>query len=161
MIAHMHQANQESGKHCKVVMDLAGPKLRTGPIHRGHHVVRWRVGKDTRGESSLPRVSRWWPGSRMPVPCPRLTLCSRCLKLCCARPAPGDIVHVKDSDKKKRELTVIEKTDHACICTCEQGAYVLSRAELSLVRDGAEIATVTSASCPLSRSLFAFIPAIY
>ena len=54
MIAHMRRANQESGKQCKVLMDLAGPKLRTGPIHRGHHVVRWRVGKDARGAVVTP-----------------------------------------------------------------------------------------------------------
>ena len=54
MIAHMRRANQESGKHCKVLMDLAGPKLRTGPIQRGHHVVRWRVGKDARGAVVAP-----------------------------------------------------------------------------------------------------------
>jgi pyruvate kinase len=44
MITHLRRANQESGKHCRVLMDLAGPKLRTGPIRRGYHVVRWRAG---------------------------------------------------------------------------------------------------------------------
>ncbi len=54
MIAHMRRASQELGRHCKVLMDLAGPKLRTGPIHRGSHVVRWRVGKDARGSIVAP-----------------------------------------------------------------------------------------------------------
>jgi pyruvate kinase len=141
MIAHMQQANQESGKNCKVVMDLAGPKLRTGPIHRGHHVVRWHVDKDARGTVITPArialVAKLHDAGSLPsvdalLPAPETLLRA-------AR--PGDIVQVKDSRKKKRELTVVEKADHACVCTCEQGAYVLSRAELSLVRDGEEIAT--------------------
>src|ERR1019366_3444365 len=39
MIAHLRRATEESGKQCKVLMDLAGPKLRTGPLPHGHHVV--------------------------------------------------------------------------------------------------------------------------
>ena len=34
MIANMRRASQESGKPCKVLMDLGGPKLRTGPSTR-------------------------------------------------------------------------------------------------------------------------------
>lgn len=126
-------------------MDLAGPKLRTGPIHRGHHVVRWRVERDTRGAAISPaRIALAGrhadPGSFtavdavLPVP-------ETVLRLSRA----GDTVRVADSGGKKRDLTVIDKVDHARICTCEQGAYVLSRAELSLRRGGSEIATGPSA----------------
>lgn len=141
MIAHMHRANQESGKHCRVVMDLAGPKLRTGPIHRGHHVVRWRVGKDTRGDVIAPArialVARHYDAGSLPSVDALLPVPETLVRAAC----PGDIIRVKNSEKKKRELAVIEKSDHACVCTCEQGAYILSRAALSLLRDGAKIAT--------------------
>jgi pyruvate kinase len=61
----------------------------------------------------------------------------------------GDMIRIKDSSKKKRRLTVIEKADHCCVCTCEQGAYVLSRAECSVMRDGKEIATGHIGDLPL------------
>ncbi len=32
MIDHTRRAEQETGKVCKVMMDLAGPKMRTGPV---------------------------------------------------------------------------------------------------------------------------------
>ncbi len=32
IIQHIHQAESETGLTCKIVMDIAGPKLRTGPI---------------------------------------------------------------------------------------------------------------------------------
>ena len=141
MIAHMRQANQESSKHCKVAMDLAGPKLRTGPIHRGHHVVRWHVGKDARGTVITPArialVAKHHDDASLPSVDALLPVPETLLRAA----QPGDIVQIKDSNKKKRELTVVEARDHACICTCEQGAYVLSRAALTLVRGGDKIAT--------------------
>ncbi len=139
MIAHMRRANQDTGKHCKVVMDLAGPKVRTGPIHRGHHVVRWRVGKDARG--MVIAAARIALAAKDQEPLPPVDALLPAPENLVHSARPGDIIRVKDSRKKRRELTVIDKADHACICTCEQGAYVLSRAELSLVRDDVEIAT--------------------
>ncbi|MGA7934189.1 MAG: pyruvate kinase [Kovacikia sp.] len=32
MIDHIRQAEQETGKSCKVMLDLGGPKIRTGPV---------------------------------------------------------------------------------------------------------------------------------
>ena len=83
MIAHMRRANQESGKHCKVLMDLGGPKLRTGPIQQGHHVVRWRVVKDARGAIVAPArislVSRHASFGICGPPLARRFLCPRTL----------------------------------------------------------------------------------
>lgn len=141
MINHMQRANKESGKHCKVLMDLAGPKLRTGPIHRGHRVVRWRVDRDSRGTVVSP--ARITLTSRHAGP-ENLSAVDTLLPvpeafLQAAR--PGDTVQIKDNRKKKRKLTVTHKSEHACVCTCDHGAYVLSRAELSLLREGKKIAT--------------------
>ena len=35
MIGNLRRAQKEMNKQCKVLMDLAGPKLRTGPMQRG------------------------------------------------------------------------------------------------------------------------------
>ena len=141
MIAHLRRANQESGKHCKVLMDLGGPKLRTGAIQQGHRVVRWKVAKDARGAVAAPAriglVSKH-SGSE-PVPSADALLPVPAILLRSAR--LGDIVRIKDSNERKRQLTVIEKADGCCICACEHSAYVLSRAEWSLLRGGKEMAT--------------------
>jgi pyruvate kinase len=139
MIANMRRANQEVGKHCKAAMDLAGPKLRTGPIHRGYHVVRWKVSRDARGAVIAPARIALASGHASPesplaadvvLPTPETLV--RAARL-------ADTVHVKNSSGKTRELTVIHKADRVCICSCEHGAWVLSRALLSLRRDGKEI----------------------
>lgn len=40
MIDHVHQAEQETGTACKIMMDLAGPKIRTGPVLTPLHQKR-------------------------------------------------------------------------------------------------------------------------
>ncbi len=51
MIEHTHRAERETGKVCKVMMDLAGPKIRTGSVltppdqnrvFQGDHIVLFR-----------------------------------------------------------------------------------------------------------------------
>jgi len=51
MIAHVRRAEQESGRVCKVLMDLSGPKARTGQVvltqpkqrlHVGEHILLTR-----------------------------------------------------------------------------------------------------------------------
>jgi pyruvate kinase len=54
MIENVRSASRELGRSCKVLMDLAGPKLRTGAITRGYHVVHWRVSKDEGGSVIAP-----------------------------------------------------------------------------------------------------------
>jgi pyruvate kinase len=53
----------------------------------------------------------------------------------------GDTVRIKDSRNKNRHLTVVGRSDHVCVCSCEQGAYVLSHAECSVLRAGKKIAS--------------------
>lgn len=141
MIAHMRRANQELRKQCKVAMDLAGPKLRTGPIHRGNHVVRWRVGKDARGRVNAPArialVAKHGGPENLPVadvllPAPQKLV--RAARI-------GDTLHISDSRGKSRRLMVMEKGGHTLVCRSEQAAYVVSRAEWSLRRESEELAT--------------------
>ena len=43
------QIADHTGRHCLIAMDLAGPKLRTGPIEPGPQVIRLRPTRDARG----------------------------------------------------------------------------------------------------------------
>ena len=46
MVEHVRQAEQELGKKCLIVADLAGPKLRTGAMEPGPQVVKVRPWRD-------------------------------------------------------------------------------------------------------------------
>jgi len=153
MIAFMRRANQESGKHCKTLLDLGGPKLRTCSIHNGNHVVRWKVGRDRRGAVvARPRIALASKSARKPVTPEPSTQADVVLPLAetlLHTTQVGDIVEVKDSCGKKRRLAVIHKDDHACVCTCERSDYILSRGKLSVLRNGKEIAAGQIGELPL------------
>ncbi|MFT3800627.1 MAG: pyruvate kinase [Burkholderiaceae bacterium] len=52
MIAHVGQAGEKTGRRMKIMMDLAGPKIRTGGLREGQH--RKRVGIGERLAITLP-----------------------------------------------------------------------------------------------------------
>jgi pyruvate kinase len=64
MIQHLGRASKRLRRPCKIFMDLAGPKLRTGPIEKGPGVVHWRPMRDAFGTTTAPaRV--WLHGERV------------------------------------------------------------------------------------------------
>jgi len=58
MIENLRRAEQETGRQCKVHMDVAGPKLRTGPIAPGPAVAKYRPKRDAFGRVRAP--ARIW-----------------------------------------------------------------------------------------------------
>lgn len=58
MIENLRRAKRELGKTCRVLMDLGGPKLRTGPIEPGPAVIKWRPLRDDYGKEVEP--ARIW-----------------------------------------------------------------------------------------------------
>lgn len=51
MAANVERAAIELGTRCRIAMDLAGPKLRTGPLEKGPRVMRLRPRRDVRGRA--------------------------------------------------------------------------------------------------------------
>ncbi|MCG8584634.1 MAG: pyruvate kinase, partial [Pirellulales bacterium] len=58
MIDNLRRAETELGNTCRVMMDLGGPKIRTGPIEPGPTVVRWKPHRDAYGRTIAP--ARIW-----------------------------------------------------------------------------------------------------
>jgi pyruvate kinase len=54
MIGHLRRAQAGSGRACKVYADLAGPKLRTGPIEPAGRVLSFGPRRDLRGGVAEP-----------------------------------------------------------------------------------------------------------
>lgn len=58
MVENLRRAKRELGKKCRILMDLAGPKLRTGPIEADSQVIKWRPKRDRLGRVLEP--ARIW-----------------------------------------------------------------------------------------------------
>lgn len=54
IIEHLRRAEQNLARPCRVVMDLAGPKLRTGPMEPGPAVIRVKPRRDVFGRVTTP-----------------------------------------------------------------------------------------------------------
>jgi pyruvate kinase len=54
MAKSVRRAAKETGRNCKVMMDLAGPKLRTGPVAPDQSIIRLKPGRNNRGGVTVP-----------------------------------------------------------------------------------------------------------
>jgi pyruvate kinase len=134
MVIHVRRAQRELGRDCRVLMDLAGPKLRTGPIHPGPQIVHWKPWRDARGRVCAPARIWMTPWPKMePAPAPASA------ELCVdeswlAKAAPGDTVEFVDARGAKRTLRFVETVGSGCWAESLQTAYVGADTELRLRR---------------------------
>jgi len=155
MIKHLRQAERETGKRCALSFDLAGPKLRTGPIEPGPAVAKWRPVRDTIGRVTVPArvrlVSRVHEADvddeTMPVEGDLL-----------AKAKPGDTVELADTRGRKRLLRVIEARAGECLCETDTTAYVVPGTRLSLRRKGRIVAKGTVGALPATEQWIALRP---
>ena len=124
IIRNLRKAEVETGKRCKIEMDVAGPKLRTGPIQAGPAVVKYRPQRDAYGR--VKRPARIWltssehpeepPGAAdasIPVPVQWLSKLRK-----------EDLIRFADARGAKRSMVVREKVGDSCWAESKKTAYV-------------------------------------
>jgi pyruvate kinase len=67
MVENLHRAEQEVGRHCKLLMDLPGPKLRTGPTESVPGVIQVQPERDRFGNVIKP-AKVWLTAVESPEP---------------------------------------------------------------------------------------------
>ncbi|MEI7837668.1 MAG: pyruvate kinase [Planctomycetota bacterium] len=125
MIENLRRAEQALGRSCRVVMDLAGPKLRTGPLEPGPAVVRIRPRRDVFGRVTAPsRI--WLTPATAPRPSPSpADACLPVSETWLARLRPGDRVKLTDARDAERTLSVVDVTAGGCWLEAAKTAYVV------------------------------------
>ncbi|MBZ5592290.1 MAG: pyruvate kinase [Acidobacteriia bacterium] len=137
MIENLSRAKQETGRRCRVLMDLAGPKLRTGQIRELSHLVRWKPRRDVRGHVMAPALV-WVTGDQNRAK-PPLGKASAILPLedqVIARLQNGMVLRFRDCRNKLRRLKVVSKGMGGVWAESEQGAYVEQGTRIELVVRG-------------------------
>ena len=92
MIDNLRRGMKETRRGCRVLMDLPGPKLRTGPMEPGPRVVSWGPRRDALGGVEAP--ARVWltpdgAAAATPTEPPDATL-----------PVPGDwLANLREGDR--------------------------------------------------------------
>ena len=145
MLRHLRRAEKRLGRSCKVSFDLAGPKLRTGPIATDIGVIRWRPRRDALGRVVAPAVVRLANAGVAPLPGAVAVPVGGTLA---AIARAGDVVELVDARGRHRQLAVIGASADGCTCHADRTAYVTAGIELRLRRGGRLVATAAVDALP-------------
>ncbi|MDO8925572.1 MAG: pyruvate kinase [Sideroxyarcus sp.] len=140
MIGHLRAAERESGRSCKVLADMAGPKLRTGSIRAVDRLVEIKVKRDIRGNINEPTAL--WLTLRAQPQTPafpvKATLPTDGGLLAVAQ--EGDKLIVEDTRGLTRVLTLATRNGDSWLAHCRQHAYIAEGAWCGLYRNDEMIA---------------------
>jgi len=118
---HVRAAAEESGRPCRVLMDLGGPKIRTGPLAPGPEVLTWKVRRDVRGKLLAP-ASVWIVPAGAPLPSgSALRFPAECVR----QLEPGVELRFRDARGLRRGLRVVERQGDSLRAEVEQRAFVV------------------------------------
>jgi len=125
MIENLRRAELSLARSCRVVMDLAGPKLRTGPLEAGPAVARVRPQRDVYGRVTAP--GRLWltpeTGPRLPPSPADASLAISPSWLAGLR--AGNEIRLTDARGAKRRLLVVDVTDDGCWAEAKKTTYIV------------------------------------
>jgi pyruvate kinase len=131
MVENLQAAQKETGKPCKIAFDLAGPKLRTGPVSPSPGIIRWKPVRNELGQATTSAYITFYTesysseGDTIPIP----------VKGSLFRHAQaGDIVELTDTRGRERTLNVVEVEGSSCVCTNDRTGYVIQGTTLRLLR---------------------------
>ena len=132
--AHLDRARREVGRPCRLLMDLSGPKLRTGEIEPGPQVLKWRPLRDRLGRVVLPaRV--WLTPSDSPEPAPHEgDAAVHVPREWLARTRAGTRVVFRDAREKVRVIHLRDAVGASRVGESSQTAYVTPGTALRLER---------------------------
>lgn len=104
MAEHVRAASAATGRSCRIAMDLAGPKLRTGPLTPGPAVVKLRPHRDAFGHVVAPGRA-WFTAAdgAAPAPEPGMTVVTVSGEWLTRRQA-GEVLTVRDTRGATRRL---------------------------------------------------------
>lgn len=123
MIRAIRREARRRGRACPILMDLAGPKLRTGALSPGPQVVAWSPQRDQRGRILQPaRVALVPRGATAGAEHwdARLPVDARLIAACRA----GDELLFTDARSKRRRLTVVAADGKVVETQAAATAYV-------------------------------------
>jgi pyruvate kinase len=133
MIKNVRAGSEATGTDCRIVMDLPGPKIRTGNLRAGPKVFHIRPKRDPLGRTIAPRRVRLipddvvWKGTKAAV----VPLPPDCIEYA----HEGDHIRFKDSRGKKRRFTVVGKDSKGLVVEIYKGAYLATGMKFRLIRE--------------------------
>ncbi len=123
MIENLKQARKITKKKCRVMMDLGGPKLRTGSMKPGPKVIHIKPKRNALGNVVNP-AKIWLAPPGINPPDDTATAILPIDEEWFARLKKGDIITFTDTRNKKREIIIESKDADGRWGVCYDSAYV-------------------------------------
>jgi pyruvate kinase len=122
MVEKLQAAQEETGKACKITFDLAGPKLRTGPLSPGPGIIRWKPVRNELGQVTTPAYVAFctdeYASDDETIAIPVKGSIFRHARA-------GDVIELTDTRGRERILVVVEVDPSCCVCTNDRTGYVI------------------------------------
>jgi len=138
MAKSVRRAAKRVGRPVRVLMDLAGPKLRTGPVAAGPAVLRIKPTRDAFGQVTAPgRLGLRPAGSMLPV-----LGASHCLGVDAewlGQLMVGSHFNLTDLRAARRRMTVVACQSSGVLVECLRTAYLTADTSLRLHRRGQDV----------------------
>jgi pyruvate kinase len=139
MVENLRLAERKYDRRCLVSFDLAGPKLRTGPLEAGPEVLRFKPLRDHLGRVTAPCPILFGPDAsagedddvrHVPIS----------LELVDAARA-GDVFQLRDTRGRQRRLSIDSVGRQRVSCTTDRTVYLTTGTAIELLRSDVRIAS--------------------
>jgi pyruvate kinase len=137
MVRNLRDAARASGRPCRILMDISGPKLRTGPMQPLPPILKIRPHRDRGGQVARP--ARIWLTAG-PTAASERQSADACLRVdagwlddC----NEGDKVRIRDARGASRRWRIMRKAAGGCWAECGKTTYLDDATELRLKGGGA------------------------
>jgi len=143
MVENLRRAEREVGRKCRVMMDIAGPKMRTGKLEKGPQVLRIKPDRDAYGRvTRLATVFFSAEGDTVPPAGNEPVL--QVERAWLGMLQSGDTVALEDSRGSARSLSVTVGRGRDVKATCRKTFYLSATTKLVLTKRGRECSTLVS-----------------
>lgn len=133
MIENIQEASVKNHRQIKIMMDLAGPKLRTGPMLPGPQVIRIKPGKDSLGKVTQP-ARIWLAPPDVPPPTGDFQAVIPVDEEWLGILKRGNMIRFTDNRGKNCKLEIAERDGNGRWALSHTSAYLTPGTDLVLVK---------------------------
>ena len=130
MVQLIHQAEKETGIPCKILMDLMGPKLRTGPLKEGPKLITIRPTQNNLGQTT-EAAKVWLAPADVPPP-KNIDAWLPVQAEWLAQLQENDRIVFTDTRSRKRAFSVMRKEGRGIIAHLFKSSYITTGMKLHI-----------------------------
>ena len=141
MVANLRRAERETGRTCKVYTDLAGPKLRTGPVEALGRIRKVRPVRSPRGRVLAPALVWFTHENHFEKPPEGVRDVIPVTQSLLEGAIPGCALALDDAREKAREFRIVSCTQNSVLAEADHTCYFETGARIRLMDRSGEPVT--------------------